>query len=402
MASTIPDYNQQISQIDVEADAGDIQKGYFKKPGFFGDMSKSQAYSIFTTGVNTALSYAGNASLKNETVPERNNQTGYRLTTSEMILLRKKALSISNYSKIPYDTVEDFLVILCFVDVIHDMKKIADCVQIPELANPAILRKPLEILEIRGLEKISFAANALDGLVNLYRKYLNAAQNTINKDKGDSAQSILSAISSIIGGFGGGGVGPRLETSDLGNFLSELITGERIPTNVIAKNPMMQSPSYTGKAFFGEAPNAMSNVDIDQLFAKKIAVFAQPSSGAGTSAFSMQNFGSFSGSMSLPSFVSKIVTGSSNPGSTRKQNLINSLVEGINTFTGSTSSDLVEVTRADNAIPVMMALATQFSGYEKSVFSGSTFQEGWMLAQSVGNNLQIQDPKFIEAARKFL
>ena len=194
----------------------------------------------------------------------------------------------------------------------------------------------------------------------------------------------------------------RLETGDMGNFLSELIEGKRIPTNVIAKNPMMNAPSYTGKAFFGEAPNAMSNVDIDQLFAKKIAVFGQPSNGVGTSSFSMQNFGSFASSMPLNQFVSKVITGTSDLGSTRKENMINSIVMGINTFTGSKSTDMVEITRADNAIPIMMALATKLSGYDKSVFSGSTFQEGWGLAQSVGNALQQQDPGFLEVARKFL
>lgn len=401
MASTLPQFNVKLDKYDVEADAALVQRGEFSKPTFFADISKMDVHKTFMLGVNTALSFSGFRSRKEELVDKRTEETGYRLTREEFALLQKRAQSISNYTKIPYDTCEDFLVILCFVDNIVDMEKIADAVQIDELANPNILMQPMLILNIRGLENICFAAQALDGLVNLYRKYLNAAQNTPNKSSGDDTDSIMNAISSIVGGFGGS-LGPRIETGEMGNFLSELITGKRIPTNVIAKNPMMQSPSYVGKAFFGESPNSLANVDIDQLFPKMIGVFSQPSNGAGTSSFSMQNFGSFSRSMPLNNFVAKVLTGSSSINSNRKLAQVTSIVDKINTFTGSTSTDMVDVTRADNAIPVMMALSTSLSGFDKSVFSGSTFQNGWSLAQSVGSQMASTNPSFMEAARKFL
>lgn len=401
MASTLPQFNVKPDVLDVESDAALIQRGEYSKPTFFADITKVDAHQLFTLGVNTALSYSGFRSRKEELVDRRTEETGYRLTRTEFALLQKRAQSISTYSKIPYDTCEDFLVILCFVDKIEDMQKIADAVQISELADPNILLQPMIILNIRGLEKISFAAQALDGLVNLYRKYLDAAQNTENKSNDDSIESTLNAISSIVGGLGAG-AGMRVETADIGNFLSELITGKRIPSNVIAKNPMMQNPSYVGKAFFGENPNAMANVDIDQLFPKMIAVFPQMQNGAGTTSFSMQNFGSFSKSMPLTNFVSKVITGSSNITSQRKLNQVTKVVDEINSFTGSKSTDLVDVTRADNAIPVMMAMSTSFSGLNKSVFSGSTFQNGWVSAQSVASILSSNNPQFMETARKFL
>lgn len=403
MASTLPTFTKDPPEVyDVDADAALVQKGIYSRPTFFGDITKTSANQIFSIGVNTALSYAGQASRKNEIVPERNQDTGYRLTIQEFELLQKRAQSISTYTKIPYDTCEDFLIILCFVDKIQDMIKIADAVQIDELANPNILQKPMLILNIRGLEKVSFAAQALDGLVNLYRKYLSTAQNTVNKSDSNDVQSILSTISSIVGGFGGPGPGPRLETAEMGNFLSELITGNRIPTNVIAKNPMMQLPSYVGKAMFGEFQNPLSNVDIDQLFNKPIAVFPQPTNGAGTSSFSMQNFSSFSQSMPLTNFVSKIVTGSADISSQRKLNQITQIVDKINTFTGSSSDDTIEVSRADNAIPVMIAMSSALAGFDKSIFSGSTFQDGWVMAQSAASQMASTNPQFIEAARRFL
>lgn len=401
MASTLPQFNVNQNFIDVEADAAEVQRGTYSKPTFYADVSKSSAHQIFMAGVNAALSFSGQRSRKEELIFERTETSGYRLTYDEFSLLQKRALSISTFAKIPYDTVEDFLVILCFINNLEDMIKIADCVQIPELAVPTIMLQPMQILNLPGLEKISFAAQALDGLVNMYRKYIQTAQNTVNKSSsGDDIGSIFNALSSIMGGMGG--LGERLETGEMGNFLSELITGKRVPTNIIAKNPMMQAPSYVGKSFFGEGPNAMANVDIDQLFNKMIAVFPQPSNGSGTSSFSMQNFGSFSRSMPLTNFVSKILTGSSTIGSTRKLNLINSVVDQINSFTGSTSNETVDITRADNAIPIMQAVSTSLSGMNKSVFSGSTFQSGWSLAQSVGNQLAVNNPNFMEAARKFL
>ena len=196
MASTLPTFTPNPPEVyDTEADAALVQNGVYKKPSFFGDNSLSSGFSSFLGGVNTALSYAGNIARKFETVDERDDKTGYRLTKSEYALLQKRASSISSYSKIPYDTCEDFLIILCFIDKINDMRKIADAVQIPELDDETIMLKPEMILNIPRLEKICFAASALDALINMFRKYINTAQMIDNNDK--SGESISSIISSI-------------------------------------------------------------------------------------------------------------------------------------------------------------------------------------------------------------
>lgn len=403
MAHSLPTFTSTPpEQYDVEADAALVQRGVYSKPSFFNDITKQQMFSSFTAGVQTALNYAGQSSRKHEIVTKRTEETGYRLTQKEFSLLQKRASSISNYAKIPYDTVEDFLIILCFVDDPADMKKIADAVQIAELADPRILRNPEAILNIRGLEMISFAAQALDGLVNLYRKYINIASSIVNESNNDDMNSILSAISGIVGGFGGGSVGPRLEVSEMGNFLSELISGQRIPTNVIAKNPMLQQPSYVGKTMFGELPNALANVDIDQLFNKMIAVFPQPSNGAGTSSFSMQNFNSFSREMPMINLVSKIITGSPEIGSQRKLKQITNIANAVGDLAGIKTDTIVDITRADNAIPMMMAMASSLSGFDKAVFSDSTFKNGWIQAQAAAQQMAQRNPAFMEAARRFL
>ncbi len=399
---------QDQAPYDVEADAHLVQQGKATRPGFFSDHQQSQIFNAFILGVNTALSYSGNTSTKDELVDSRSDDDydqPYRLTKSEFAVLQKRAISISNYAKIPYDTVEDFLIIICFVDNLDDMKKIADCVQIPELYNPSILRQPMMILNLRGLENIAFAAQALDGLIHMFRKYLVTSQNISNTSNDEGSSSILSSLSSIVGGLGGFQqmIGIRLDNADIGSFLTETITGKKIPTNVIAKNPMMQSPSYVGKAFFGESPNPLPNIDIDQLFNKPIGVFPKPSNGSGTSSFSMQNFGSFSRQMSLSNLVAKFVTGSSTlERGTRKYNQIMPIVDKINTFTGSRSDETIDIQRADNAIPMMMAMSSVYSGLDKLVFSSKSFTNGWSCAQSAAQQCCNNNPGFLEAARQFL
>jgi hypothetical protein len=402
MAATEPKYTEKPPEVyDVGADAGLVQNGTYNKPTFMGDMTASQAFAVFNTGVQTALSYAGQTSRKNEIVQTRNESTGYRLTQSEFTLLQKRAASISNYAKIPYDTCEDFLLIICFVDKHPDMIKIADAIQIDELANPAIMRKPMEILNIPGLERIAFAAQALDGLVNMYRKYIQATQSTNNQSSdGNDIGAVMQAISGFIGGMESAGV--RLETGELGSFMSELITGARIPINIIAKNPILQAPSYAGKVFFGELPGILSNIDIDQIFNKPIAAFAKMAAGAGTSAFVMQNFSSFSQAMPVVEFAAKILTGSADVSSLRKLGQVMQVVDQVVGLTGGRATDIIDITRADNAIPMMMAMASTMAGFDKNVFSGSTFQEGWIAAQAVAQQLSRNDPGFIEAARRFL
>lgn len=400
--------DQKPSEIQP-CDASEVQRGIYTKPAFYSDTSQTKGFANFTTGIATAANFAGNIlSLKSNFAPNEDERgVTFRLTEYEYYELQKKAESISNFSGVPYDVCEDFLLILCYVDNYNDMVKIADAVQISELANVKILRKPLTILSIQRLEKVAFAASALEGLVNLYRKYIMTANSMENKSENENISSILDTIGALAGGFGSMGSSVKLENGDsedaIGNFLSELVTGSRIPMNVIAKNPILQSPSYAGKAFFGESPNPLSNVDIDQLFAKKIGAFPKPSNGAGTSSFSLQNMGSFNGPMSITSVVSKMMTGTTSiTAGSKKSRQIQSVVANINSLTGSSATESVEMRRADNAIPIISALATTYSGFDKSVFSQKTFQTAWSLSNGVSNHLLNNDPTFIETMRRFL
>jgi len=402
MAHSLPDYNKDVSVYDVETQAGDVQRGLYKKPSFYGDNSLSQFHSLFKAGIGVAQKFS-NARNNRKTVEKREKGDPYSLTIDEFELLGRRASSISLFTSIPYETCEDFLIILCFIDNIGDLRIIANATQISELDDERLIRNPKVILNLPNLEKINFLAQALDGIVNMFRHFAPTASIIENDSDDESNSSILDTLSSLISGFGGlGQIGERIENNMMGSFLSELITGERVPSNILSKNPNLQSPSYAGKAFFGESINALSNIDIDQLFAKPIAVFPKPSSGSGSTSFGMQNFGSFGKSMPLTNFVSKIMTGSPNINSPRKANIVNNIVEKVTTFTGAKSSDNVEIFRADNALPIQMALATGFSGLDKLVFPTKTFSEGWTNSQSVSAVAYNLNPGFMEAARRFL
>ncbi len=395
------------SEYDIDSSASEVQRGIFPTPQFFGDNSITSAFQTFQTAVSKASTYAGAALiLRNDLVEERDPAVAFRLTEEEFVELSKKAASISAYGNIPFDVAEDFLIILCFVDKFNDMQTIADAVQIPELANPDILRKPFEILAIPLLEKVAFCASAVEGLINLFRRYLGAAQYTPGKS-GQDVGDILSNLGILASGFGGMGASLKLSSGGaedaLGQFMSELITGKRIPMSVIAKNPNLQSPSYTGKAFFGEAPTALNNIDIDSLFAKKIGAFPQPSNGSGTTSFGLQNMKSFTNSMSVSGLVSKMLTGSELfTEGTKKARQIESVVDQLNTMTGATGSDIVDIRRADTAIPMMSALSAIGSGSTKSAFGTDTYKSGWMLSNSVSNHLQNNNSPFFEAVKRYL
>lgn len=395
------------TEYDVDSGASEVQRGKFAVPQFFGDNTLTSAFATFQTAVSKASEYAGAAMiLRDELVSQREVGAPFRLTEDEYIQLQKKAASISAYGNIPYDVAEDFLIILCYVDKIEDMETIADAVQISELADESILRQPYLILAIPLLEKVAFCASAVEGLINLFRKYINAAQYTPGKS-GQDISDILGNIGVLASGFGSAGVALQLSAGGaenaLGNFMSELITGQRIPMSVIAKNPNLQSPSYTGKAFFGESPTALLNIDIDSLFAKKIGAFPIPSNGSGTTSFGLQNMKSFTNNMSVNGLVSKIMTGNALfQEGTKKARQIAGVVDQLNTMTGATGADIVDIRRADTAIPMMSALSAIGSGMDKSAFNTDTYKSGWMLSNSVSNHLQNNNSPFFEAVKRFL
>lgn len=397
--------NEAPEQLTVEDADAEIQRGNVKGPQFFGNMSNGSAHSMFSAATNLASAFGSIVDVLRENTVDERTDGPFRLTHKEYALLQRVAQSIASYGNIPQDTAEDFLLILCFIDNITDLQTIADGVQLPELADANLIRNPIAMLNVSTLYKVAFAASAVDGLIRMFRKYLSVAQNTDNQSNdGDDIGGILNTISSALSGFGGASARLENQGADdaLGHFLSELITGKRIPMTVIAKNPSLQSPSYQGKAFFGEGPAALSNVDIGSLFCKKIAVFPKPSAGAGTSSFSLQNMGSLASSLPIDNVIGKMLFGNSNvEAGSKKSRQLETVMSTISDITGAVSGESVDVRRADTAIPLLSAFSAVASGTEKSIFSIDTFAQGWKLANSVSNQLQAIDPTYLQAIRRF-
>lgn len=188
------------------------------------------------------------------------------------------------------------------------------------------------------------------------------------------------------------------ESSDtLGQFMSELLTGKRIPMTLISKNPNLQSPSYIGQAFLGESPTALSNIDITQTFAKKIAAFPKPGNGSGATSFAFQNSGSLTKAMSINQLVGKVLFGSSDSGTLSKQSLVSSAIDKLNVLTGVVDGESIEPSRADTAIPLLTALSAVQSGTDKAIFPSEIFQEGWTLASGIANHLAKVDANYLRA-----
>lgn len=394
---------------NIDTAAAEIQRGNIASPGFFGNVASTGAFKLFSDAASLASEFYGASQLLREDTVEERSLTSreFHLTEKELRELQRRAVSIAVNSNIPLDVVEDFLLILCNINRMEDMKVIADGVQIPELYDASILRVPMAILAVPGLEKIAFAASAVEGLVNMYKRYATTSQFTPSF-AGEDDSNIMDTLSSVVSGFGAvDSIMDRLAMgsaeSALGHFMSELITGARVPMTVIAKNPVLQIPSYIGKVFFGESATALSAVDMAQVFAKKIAAFPLPSNGAGASSFGLQNLKSLAGDISLSSLVSKIGFGSTVVAEgTKKARQIAGVVDQISSITGALGSEKLDIRRADTAIPMLSALSAVASGTEKALFSTDTFSNGWTLSNGVSAFLQAKNSKTYQALRTFL
>lgn len=218
-------------------------------------------------------------------------------------------------------------------------------------------------------------------------------------------QSPLGGALSALGPLGGIAASVLLNKvggQALGGFMSEVITGSRIATSKLANNPMLQPPSYAGKAFFGEAPVALPAVD--QVFCRKVGAFGTTSGGGGCSSFGMQNFASFGGSLSIASVASRMLTGSSAiPSPTtffgqQVASMTSNLCSNLNVPTTAS----IEMRRSDNAIPFMLGLSAAMVAENFSPFGSKPFSEGWKLASSTANDVQRYNPQYLETCRTSL
>ena len=221
---------------------------------------------------------------------------------------------------------------------------------------------------------------------------VNAIKNVLNSTP-------LGGVLSAFGSFGGIAGGPLLSQMGgyaIGNFMSELITGKRIPTQKIANNPSLRPPSYQGKAFFGETPVSLPAVD--QLFCRKVGSFGEPTGGSGTDSFGMQNFASFGGVMDVASVVTKMITGSSKAPDTNSYygQSVNTMISNVANILNVKSGSSIEMRRSDNAIPMMIGLSAAIAGQVFSPFGSGTMSDGWKLASSTANDIQNFNPGFLE------
>lgn len=221
---------------------------------------------------------------------------------------------------------------------------------------------------------------------------VNALKNVLNSTP---LGGILSAFG-IFGGIAGGPLLSQMGGLAIGNYMSELVTGKRIPTQRIANNPSLRPPSYAGKAFFGETPCALPAVD--QLFCRKVGSFSEPTGGSGTDSFGMQNFASFGGVLNVASVVARMVTGSAvvpSPNSFYGQN-VNTIISNVANILNVGTGASIEMRRSDNAIPMMIGLSAAIAGQSFSPFGSGTMSNGWKIASSAANEIQNINPGFLE------
>lgn len=271
-----------------------------------------------------------------------------------------------------------------------------------------------------GKNNISQMMPLMNQLQNLKGQMLNAqiimdmskqvtTSNSFPKEKVDDLNSMfsevnqiissvstgLSSLSSLMSGLkppNGGNLGKPSETilqllsggAAMSSFVAGKILGQEIPQNVLAKNPLALPSTYIGRTMFGQSLTQVPfQRDGKNMPAVPIGIFFSAASGAATAAFSMQNSSAMGGAMSLQSAVSTILAGSSS-------DTIAGHLANVSNVLGAAATAVTELRRSDNAIPIMIALATSFANDLGNPFPSSVFSEGWKIASAAGNMLQKQ------------
>lgn len=214
-----------------------------------------------------------------------------------------------------------------------------------------------------------------------------------------SLNSVSSLLSSLKGpGNIGKAAGVLLSLPSgmtTGSVITQTVLGQAVPPSILANNPMMLAASHVGKALFGES--LIPAVTTDQVFKRKIGIYPQPSSGAGMASFSMQNSASMGGALSIQSVFLKIVYGLLEMPAGPLANVISSQISNIASTVGASINSTVEMRRSDNAIPMMIGMATVLANDSGCPFSTSVFSDGWKTACSVGNDLQNSNPEYLKS-----
>lgn len=254
--------------------------------------------------------------------------------------------------------------------------------------------------QLEGLTTVASNINKIGDVVTQFTKLSSMIS---------SLSSMAGQIMSLIGKIAGpGNIGAGASTllNQLGGYapsgiLTQQSIGQRIPPSVLYKNPMLQSPTYSGKAFFGE--NLAPQGAIDQTFCRTIAAFPEAQNGSGNMSFGMQNFGSFGGATSLTNMVSRVLLGvQTAPTSGTLANVVNNATNNLCNILNVPTTSTLEARRSDNSIPFMAAMASVIVNDTKTPFPSETYSYGWKLASSTGNQVQRYNPQYIETCRTSL
>lgn len=254
--------------------------------------------------------------------------------------------------------------------------------------------------QLEGLTSIASNINKIGDVVTQFSKLSSMITRIA---------SLASQIMSMFGlmkGPGNIGAGASTLLNQLGGYapsgiLTQLSIGQRIPPSVLYRNPMMQSPSYSGKAFFGE--NLAPQGAVDQIFCKLIAAFPQAQNGSGNMSFGLQNFGSYGGTTSLTNMVSRVMLGTLNaPTTGTLANVVNTATSSLANILNVPTNSFIEARRSDNSIPFMAAMASVIVNDTKTPFPSSTYSQGWKLASATGNQVQRYNPRYIETCKTSL
>jgi hypothetical protein len=257
-----------------------------------------------------------------------------------------------------------------------------------------------------GSTAAGFSPTQIQSILNpsatLSNNLLMAGQGALQSLLGSSP---LGGALGALGALGGIGLGSLLGQSGgnaMGSFMSEMMTGKRLKTCQLSKNPMLTPPSYAGKAYFGEAPFALPA--LDQVFCRKVGSFGTTQGGGGVVSFGMQNFASFGGGMSVASMVSKMVTGTPtvpDPG-TFYGDMVGKQIENVANVLNVKTTDTIEPRRSDNSIPFMIGMSSTIVGEKFSPFGSGTFSDSWKLAASTANEIQKVNPQFLATCKSSL
>ena len=293
------------------------------------------------------------------------------------------------------DALENFIntLIRCLNDLLNlQIPKLRDIINLGQQIKSKVSFTQKYSRELRDVQTLAEPNNLFGDITTML--------STIKSKIEDIIPLIMEMLSKI-GGFSFAVSDPReyIENRDpgsmLGNFLSGIVLGQSIPTQKQTNNPLLKEPSYIGKAFFGES--AVGLPAFDQVFSKKIAMFQESSGSIATSSFMFQNTG-MGKSQTLTDGISRILTGSSsNNLGTKTKTLVESITNDVSNLLGSDINTMVELSREDNAIPVMISLSTRISNDTNSPFESKVFMDGWKIASYARSKVERINPEYFES-----